>query len=386
MKKLLLILPLVFLLCFTFGCQKQEKVERYMEDGVEVVVNHLEPYKLRGEPSNLILEKALSIDTEREDLAEIGLTDIGAFDVDSEGNIYIANPQAKENTIFKFDGKGNYVHSFCRIGQGPGEIQNPITLNITSQDEITITNSMNKKLLIFNNSGNLIDETPITLEEMRINEVIPLKNGNYFSMRTIVDPSGDYIFRYILGLHDSDFKEIYDLDEFKLPNFSIGKKNKGIWTICYRITEDKIFIGNDNRGYEIWVFDLDGNLQRKIRKEYEKIPIPKEFKEERMKAMGEPMRKMTTFPESFPPFQSFFVDDMGGLYVMTYKKGESSGDYIFDIFNAEGIFVGRKSLKVFFSFITEGFLWATVKQNLLYCKNEKESGFKELVVYKMTWE
>ena len=387
MKKVFMILPLALILCFMVGCQgKEADVERIMEDGVEVVINHLEPYRIKGEPSTFNLEKEFVIDTEKDEIANLGLTDIGAFDVDSEGNIYMVSPKAKEKFIFKFDREGNYVHSFCRMGQGPGEIQNPLTLNITSQDEITITNSMNKKLLIFNNSGNLIDETPITIEEMRINEVIPLKNGNHFSMRTIVDPSGDYIFRYILGLHDSDFKEINDLDEFKLPNFSKGKKNKGIWTICYRITEDKIFIGNDNRGYEIWVFDLDGNLQRKIRKSYEKFPVPKEFIEERMQALPEPMRKMTTFPESFPPFQSFFIDDLGGLYVMTYEKGEASGEYIFDIFNAEGIFVGRKSLKVFFSFTKEGFLWATVKQNLLYCKNEKESGFKELVVYKMSWE
>lgn len=55
-----------------------------MEEGVEVVVNHVEPYKLKGEPGNLILLKVLSIDTERDDIAESGLTDIGAFDVDSE--------------------------------------------------------------------------------------------------------------------------------------------------------------------------------------------------------------------------------------------------------------------------------------------------------------
>ncbi len=57
MKKLSMVLPLALILCFMVGCQRQEQVERFMEDGVEVIVNHLEPYKLRGEPSNLILEK-----------------------------------------------------------------------------------------------------------------------------------------------------------------------------------------------------------------------------------------------------------------------------------------------------------------------------------------
>jgi len=391
MKKSLMAISLVVLFCFTFSCQKQEEVERFMEDGVEVVVNHLEPYKLKGEPSNLILEKVLSIDTERDDIAEIGLTDIGAFDVDSEGNIYMVSPQAKENYIFKFDRNGNYDNSFCRIGQGPGELSfSPYTLNVTNQDEISVINQMNKKLLIFNSSGNLVDETLITIKETTIQDVIPLKNGNYFCINYIYDPSSDYIYQFTLGLHDSDFKGINDLDEFKMPNPLKGKKNKGIYTNCYSITGDKIFVGNDSRGYEIWVFDLDGNLQRKIRKEYEKIPIPREFIEEWMKALPESLpesiRSMTTFPELFPPFQSFFADDMGGLYVMTYEQGDDSGEYIFDIFNADGIFVGRKSLRVFYDYINETWLWAKGKQNHLYCRNEKESGFKELVVYKMRWE
>jgi hypothetical protein len=49
MKTLPLILALVFLLCFASACQKQtDEVKKIMEDGVEVVVNHLEPYKVKG--------------------------------------------------------------------------------------------------------------------------------------------------------------------------------------------------------------------------------------------------------------------------------------------------------------------------------------------------
>ncbi len=387
MKKLLLILPLVFLLCFTFSCQKQEQIERIMEDGVEVVINHLEPYKIKGKPSILHLEKEYVIDTEDDEIADLGLTDIGAFDVDSEGNIYMVSPMAKENTIFKFDSNGNYVHSFCRMGQGPGEMPYPPwTLNITSQDEITATNAMNKKLLIFNNDGNFVEETPIALQAPRIYGVTPLKNGNYLCIKVVSDPKSDYLFQFTLGLQDSEFKEINDLNVHNEPNHFKGQNRQGIFTFCHRITKDKIFVGNDSRGYEIWVFDLDGNLMRKIRKDYEKVPITREFMEETMKALDEPRRKMTIFPESFPPFQGFFTDDKGGLYVMTYEKGENSKEYIIDIFNADGIFVGRKSFRIFFSHDDDILLWATVKQNLLYCKNEKESGFKELVVYKMTWE
>ena len=50
MKKLLAILSLVLLLCLSFCSQQQEnEVKKIIEDGVEVVVNHLEPYEIKGE-------------------------------------------------------------------------------------------------------------------------------------------------------------------------------------------------------------------------------------------------------------------------------------------------------------------------------------------------
>ncbi|MFX0203156.1 MAG: hypothetical protein ACFFCW_44190 [Candidatus Hodarchaeota archaeon] len=104
MKKLLLILPLALILCFMVGCQdKEADVERIMEDGVEVVINHLEPYKIKGKSNTLHLEEEFTIDTENDDIAEIGLTDIYNFDVDSEGNLYFLNRRSGEDFVFKFN-------------------------------------------------------------------------------------------------------------------------------------------------------------------------------------------------------------------------------------------------------------------------------------------
>jgi hypothetical protein len=52
---------LIYLLCFLVYCgPKQADVERIIEDGVEVVFNHLEPYKIKGQPSYFTLEEELS--------------------------------------------------------------------------------------------------------------------------------------------------------------------------------------------------------------------------------------------------------------------------------------------------------------------------------------
>ena len=97
MKKLI---HLILVLSFFFYCgPKQEKVEKIMEDGVEVVFNHLEPYKIKGETSQLSLEEEFIIDFERDDLTELSIEGTAGFDVDSEGNIYCICTNRDENQI-----------------------------------------------------------------------------------------------------------------------------------------------------------------------------------------------------------------------------------------------------------------------------------------------
>jgi hypothetical protein len=84
------------------------------------------------------------------------------------------------------------------------------------------------------------------------------------------------------------------------------------------------------------------------------------------------------------PFDSFFSDDEGRLFVKTFEKGINPGENLYDIFNPEGIFIGKKSLKIHFR---EGIaIYAEAKKNLLYCLQEKENGYRELVVYNVKWE
>jgi hypothetical protein len=121
MKKFAVFFLILFI--FSFCGPKYKKVEKIIEDEVEVVLNHLEPYKIKGESGNLLLENEFSIDTENEDMLKIGLTDIETFDVDQDGNIFVIRWRTTENYLFKFDSKGNFIKSFMRFGQGPGEIE-----------------------------------------------------------------------------------------------------------------------------------------------------------------------------------------------------------------------------------------------------------------------
>jgi hypothetical protein len=104
-----------------------------------------------------------------------------------------------------------------------------------------------------------------------------------------------------------------------------------------------------------------------------------------------PIKEKLVFPESSPPFQHLFGDDEGRLYVMTYETGAKPGEFVFDIFTPEGVFFARTSCAahLWADLYAPGSptdSWVTVKNGRLYAVREKAGGYKELVVYRMTWE
>lgn len=239
MKK---IVPVCLVLFLLSSCSpKQEKVERFMENGVEVVVNHLEPYKIKGEPTSLKLEEEFTIDTEKDDVAEKGLSDIAAFDADSEGSIYFLDSKSKDYFIFKFDNHGKFISSLARKGQGPGELQIPRFFMIDDQDQLTITDIA--KLILLRKDGNLLQEIPLYFLKkgmVRIGAVCHLGNRNYLIKREIFNPKGDNIWEYPLSLRDPEFKELKELARHQIPNAErqIGKK-LSFFILSWRVSNKK---------------------------------------------------------------------------------------------------------------------------------------------------
>jgi len=382
----------IFLLYLIFGCQdKEADIERFMEDGVEVVVNHIEPYKIKGEPSSLLLEEEFTIDTERNEIAEIGVSDIEDFDIDSKGNIYFFQMlESDKNLVYKFDENANFVSTFGKKGQGPGEIEFPRYQYITPKGEIPIQDENRPILFIFDGNGDLIKETKFDSESSGYLTFFPLQNGNYLGHGLYFDRStkhrGD-----LLTLFNSKFEKLKELDRCdygKAITFTQQKKKFTPRVFIYQVSGKKIYVGHENRGYEILVYDLNANLVKKIRKKYNPVSVPDDFKEYLRANIGRRVEDRLDFPENMPPFHYFFLDDEGRLYFKTYEKGDKPGDYIHDIFNSDGVFITRESIPGYGRRI---YPWtalnrAKAKNHRLYCIREKTNGFKELVVYKMMWE
>jgi hypothetical protein len=362
---------------------KQEKIERYMKDGVEVIVNHLEPYRIEGEPNTLHLEEEFTIDTEKDYIAERGLVDIENFDVDSKGNIYCLYNRGGENCIYKFGKDGNFVDAFGRRGRGPGELSYGAGMSINNRDEVIIQNMFQTKLLILNSDGNLINEIP---SPSNLPYIKHMENENYFFSKTSrIGPQASQIVWSILS---PKFEKIKDIEKQELH----GNSRRFSYELHKSyVTEENIYIGKRSQPYEVWVYDPEGNLKRIVKKNYKPIKLSDEYKKKSVNRSEERKKKGRRgppgkfyLPEYWPAFLELFVGDTGWLFVMTYEKSKNPREFVYDIFNPDGIFIGKMSLNNYGG--THRSLPIKVKNNRLYCLNEKESGYKELVVYKMKWE
>ena len=363
-----------------FSCGRREpRVDRTTEDGVEVVINHVKPYLIKGEPSTFSLEQALVIDTERADLAAAGLGSAGEWDADEDGNIYVVGFKNEQNFIFRFDREGRLTRSFGRRGQGPGELQWPFLSGVTPNGEIAL-DDQGQKFIVYDPNG-------VTFRELKLRGlayyVDPLPNGKYVVFGSGSSLSTNTRYVDLLTLCDREFEELKVLDRYERS----PDPGRQVPFFMWRVSGGRIFIANQTRGYEIWVYDFDGRLVRKIRKEFRPVGVTEEIK---AAILGPDYRRSGIsqdkyFSNPLPPLNQFFADDEGRIFVMTYEPGPNKGEYIWDIFDPAGVFVGRKALNMFWAGMYAGPRYTFVKKGRLYCHQEKESGYHQLVAYKMIW-
>jgi len=180
---------------------------------------------------------------------------------------------------------------------------------------------------------------------------------------------------YSLKLLNPDLEVLQVIDEFSFE-WRQDKVKATEPIFCWGVSHDNIYVVNENREYEIWVYDFNGKLIRKIQKQYR-----------------DQMKDVLYFPKFHPPIQNLVAGDDGLLLVSTFEEGENPEEFMFDIFNEEGVFIGRKSLNIWIweghiwaRIKAEGHIWARIKAGKFYVLREKESGYKELAVYNMIWK
>jgi hypothetical protein len=398
LKRSLLVLAIAASILITSCRPKVANVEKRVENGVEVVINRVTPDAARNLRSPLRLEELFIIDTEDAGIARLGISDIWGFDVNSVGEIFVfKSPLSQGDLICKFNGAGRFLSSFGRKGEGPGELQMPIFQKLSASGELYIPDSGKRKIFVFDREGKLLREIPIKPRLRQSTDLlVPLDNTRFLYRRVDLDAARPGALAAIIySIVDRQYSEIKELDRI------LAQDAQGAAKFLYpppfirwALSGDRIFLVNDERGYEIRAYDFNGKLVRRIGKEGPPVKYPEAMRRDVLKNIEAPafafLKTKIKFADPAPPCQHIWVDDKGRLYVKTYEEGVRPGEFMIDIFDGSGVFIGQASMNIHAGMDLFGQAprldsWTTMKNGRFYCLREKDSGYLQLVVYRVNW-
>ena len=295
------------------------------------------------------------------------------FVTDKEGNLFILD--SRDNNIKKFDKEGNYITTFGRKGQGPGEIQMCHQMSIDPSGNIVTHDLGNRRFSLFDNDGNF-------------KYTIPFKE---IVWNFKIGPYG----KFYIEIHDSDFRGDKGGTMIKIIQFSPDLTNK-IGVDSMRIKES-IYITEPQFTYVpvpfhanlSWGISPSGNIvvaysgdytfkiyspEVKLIKEFhhkgKQIKVTDKDKENHFAGMvttttgggstrGAPdyIRKNTEFPKYKPFFMGIKIDHEGYILASTYDYDEKNNYY--DVFTKDGKFVNhvKLPLKYFTTTYHDGYVF-----------------------------
>ncbi len=163
---------IIVVLCLMVGFQTElfaQQVENI--DGIRIVHNSSKGLWGNSPEVEIRFEKNIgSIDAEDENLLFYLPVDVT---VDSEGNIYVLDQG--NNRVQKFDHSGNYLATFGREGQGPGEFKGPTSLAVDQNGNVYVGDEQNKRIQVFFPDGRNKQTIPI---EGSVGKINLMKNRN----------------------------------------------------------------------------------------------------------------------------------------------------------------------------------------------------------------
>ncbi len=339
-------------------------------NGLVVVQNPPEPMSRHAA---LTLNEDLSIG--RADAGEEYLfSDISGLDVSDEGHIYVINrPDAN---VRIYDIKGIFLRTIGRKGQGPGEMEMPlyIQVQVGAGQDIFVFDYIGARGLYFSPDGAFLRQQHSrgTFMPVRMNS-----QGQLIGMEILAPPP---LGGKVLRTYDADLQ----------PRFEIAKEEQGsnrIFDIgrpaCYcAVKPDDSIVWGDSREYVLHILDPEGRRIRKITKPYDPSPISNEDRESINKRYADAVRHgmKVEFRSHYPAFGGIFVDDAGRILVKTYEREKSeNAAFYFDVFDPSGRFYAKVPIKANLDRFS---VW---KNGKLYAQERDPEGFPLIKRYNVIW-
>jgi hypothetical protein len=376
--KVVLIVSFISLFTIITSCGKQKaewKGTIEEKNGVTVIKNPKEPIY-----DNVIfnLKEELSIG-EAKGREEYIFSQVRSVAVDDDENIYVLD--YKEAHIKVFNKKGDYLKTIGKKGQGPGELRRPVSIQITHQKEVMVSDPVGRMLVFFSLEGKYLRQISTARMRMPPDPIEMDPAGNLIGKLFIYHPIGRDE-EWELKKFDSNLESLTVISKIKIDQPDKGPEMIVMEpSLLFAISKEGNVIWGNSSLYKLEVLNLEGKLIRRIEKDSNPLEITEKDKERIKKRYKRIIDRgyILLFPKYFPVFRSISIDGEGRIFVGTYERIKIGEDYVYyyDVFDSEGKYIAKIPLR------RRPIVW---KKNRLYTIEENEEGYQFVKRYTVKWK
>jgi hypothetical protein len=276
--------------------------------------------------------------------------------LDAEGNLYVLD--YKGFCIKKFDPDGNYVATFGRKGEGPGEMLAAYDMAMDPDGNLVIYDFQNSsRFSVFGPDGEFLRS--FTLPEIGFRSLAGFDFAPDGSLIASIDftdyshPDGKTTTSIVQI--DPVSKTETAVDSAKVQKWYAAQEGESMMMISAPFYPDLLWgiapsgniITANSDTYVIKIYSPSLELIKEIRHDIEKPKVTDEDKEEYLEAFEEGdarimAKKRARFPKHKPYFESLLLDGDGYLI---FRTGETEGDRsVYDVFTPGGKFLNRVTM------------------------------------------
>jgi len=310
-----------------------------------------------------------------------------AVTIGPDGDYFVLD--SGNSRVAVFDAAGNYLRSFGREGQGPGEFSNLASLQSLRGDVLSIFDFQSQRTSLFRTDGTLIDDFSNTgvqvmnLERGPSGRIIMLSSGFDLEddpgiqsrrVRLFAADGGDALAEISTGKVKSQIMELTEMPGGQMIARSMPVPFAGHPSAVH--APDRGFLLTDGDKPELRWYDYAGDLAEVVRIDLPQPLVTEEMKrqydEDRRRRLIEaaerdgrepPQLSELEFPERVGCWQSVVVDDYGYVWLqavtLTYDHPEGAG-WTFIVLAPDGRYLGQAELPVRRPFIRDGKLMGFV--------------------------
>lgn len=255
--------------------------------------------------------------------------------VDQKKNLYVLD--FKESRVKVFDEAGKFAMAIGRPGQGPGEIGAAWSICLPyNSSELAVHDIRGRKLTFFSMEGEYLRSVP--LRGMTGNVKIDAQGNAYVSATEFGPEQPTYTLKKMSGDMSWVLADIAKHPDDESHNPFAPRE---YWVVD---AQDRLIYG-DGKTYEIRYYDSSGKLIRKVLRAGDPLKVTRKDIDEFANRKTPPgINPVYNYSSRHAAYRSFFVDDLGRLFVQTWERTPDNRQDIHDVFDSEGRFIGRASL------------------------------------------